>query len=155
LLFFNGKSKTERRVRISLKEEDSKRTPWKPTLVVLLGCARRARVRLVREATQPAGCTEAKHEGVRGGNHERRRKEKPLVLARAPRHLKSSLDLFDQYACRIKIEQNNSRNFDNKNLKFISTEEWKGTELIYSYLLGSTRCIETLGKFDMLTHLDR
>ena len=52
--------------------------------------------------------------GCEGGNHERRRKEKPLVLARAPRHLKSSLDLFDKYACLIKIDQNNSMNFGNK-----------------------------------------
>ena len=51
--------------------------------------------------------------GCDEGNHERRRKEKPLVLARAPRQLKSSLDLFD-YACLIKIEQNNSMNFGNK-----------------------------------------
>ena len=51
--------------------------------------------------------------GCDEGNHERRRKEKPLVLARAPRQLKSSLDFFD-YACLIKIEQNNSMNFGNK-----------------------------------------
>jgi hypothetical protein len=61
--------------------------------------------------------------GCDEGNHERRRKEKPLVLARAPRHLKSSLYLFDKYACLIKIEQNNSMNFDSKSLQYISAEE--------------------------------
>ena len=56
------------------------------------------------------------------------------MLARASRHLKSSLDLFDNYACLIKIEQNNSMILLQYCLKFIATEEWKGTELCNSYL---------------------
>ena len=76
-----AKLKEEER-SISLKE-DSKRTPWKPTIVVLLGCARGACLHLVRGAAQHAGCTEARHEGLRGGETMKEEERKSLWCLRA------------------------------------------------------------------------